>query len=115
MALVGCGGGGSSPATSSAQHQSRANLRWASCPQSGWDASVAGLSCDSARRIISRHLLRYPPGTRTGNTAVAIRRSDPSTFRGAGFNCTAFPLEGGGGWHNVCDKGDRHISLYFTP
>jgi hypothetical protein len=65
-----------------------------------------------------RYLLRYPPHNphcKYPQCTEAIRVSDPSTFQGGGFRCTSFPLEDGGGWHNVCDQGDRHISFFFTP
>jgi hypothetical protein len=103
--------GGSSSAAAAPQHHKSVALRWTRCPNSGWAASVAGMSCRAAGKSISRHFLAY------GETGLSrsIRLADPSGFHAAGFDCTQFPLVDGGGWHIVCAEGDRHISFFFTP
>jgi hypothetical protein len=113
-------GGGSSAAAAPRDHKPVA-VRWTRCPPShgdppgasNWAGSVAGISCHALGKLIVRHFLRYPTNAPSGSDAIRV--SDPSTFHSAGFHCTAFPLEDGGGWHNVCDQGDRHISFFFTP
>ena len=119
MGLPACGGGG---AAKTAHPEIQASVRWTRCPAGpgptsagGWAASVAGISCHAAGPIIAHHIVRYPPGPRAGNSAAAIWRSNPSSFRSVGYMCTAFPLEDGGGWHVLCDNGARHISMFFTP
>ena len=122
LALVACGGGDGDSSRSNAATQASAPNgiptapRWSRCVRGGWDQSVAGLSCRAASRIIKQDLLRFPPQRDVHkNTAAAIYRSAPSSFSGAGFECTAFPLVDGSGWHNVCQKGSQHLSFYFTP
>jgi hypothetical protein len=77
-----------------------------------WGGSVAGMSCAHGAHVLT-HLLTYPP--HAPSQAEAIRKTSPSHFRRNGFDCQAFPLEDGYGWHLLCARRSAAVSFYFTP
>jgi hypothetical protein len=110
------GGGGESGGQASPLSQASASSffrqQFTRCPAVHWTGSVVGMSCAHAAHVIPR-VMQYPPGVATN--AEAIRNSPPSRYQRNGFNCLAFPLEDGGGWHELCARGNAAVSLYFTP
>jgi hypothetical protein len=83
---------------------------------SGWGGSVDGISCGVAGELIIDHFDRdFAASGLSGSDSESIRRSDPGTFRSAGFACASFPLPDGFGWHILCGAPDQEISFYFTP
>jgi hypothetical protein len=120
------GGGGEGGGQASPLSQARASSvfrqQFTKCPATSgsgrppgagnWSGSAAGISCARAAHVLPR-VMRYPPGVATN--AEAIRNSPPSRYVRNGFKCLAFPLGDGGGWHELCARGNAAVSFYFTP
>ena len=70
------------------------------------------MSCARAAHLLP-HVMGYPRNA--PSQAEAIRNSPPSRYQSNGFDCLAFPLEDGYGWHELCARGNAAVSFYFTP
>jgi hypothetical protein len=73
----------------------------------GWSSSVSGMSCERASRVI--------PSMNPPHQRQPIRTTPPYRYRSRGFNCLAFALVDGGGFHVLCGRGAATVSFYFTP
>ena len=70
------------------------------------------MSCDDADRFISGDALGMTP---TGGRPPALLKADPRNFKVGMFDCTAFAVEVGAGWHVFCDRAEQHVSCFISP
>jgi hypothetical protein len=110
VALSACGGEDSSATTTPPPDQS--GLDWSRCSRSDYLTSTVGISCQDADRFINREALGKTP---TGGKPQALLKADPRNFEVGAFDCTAFAVQVGAGWHVFCQRADRHVSFFISP